>query len=75
LHFNQLINSIKTQNHASTRNRLPDIWRRKYVEIELDPQEIVIAEAGSFMMMDNNIQMETIFGDGSEQQSGLFGKL
>ena len=47
----------------------------QYVEIELDPQEIVIAEAGSFMMMDNNIQMETIFGDGSEQQSGLFGKL
>jgi uncharacterized protein (AIM24 family) len=32
----------------------------QYVEIELDPQEIVIAEAGSFMMMDNNIQMETI---------------
>jgi uncharacterized protein (TIGR00266 family) len=47
----------------------------QYVEIELDPQEIVIAEAGSFMMMDNNIQMETIFGDGSEQQSGIFGKL
>ncbi len=47
----------------------------QYVEIELDPQEIVIAEAGSFMMMDNNIQMETIFGDGSGQQSGLFGKL
>jgi len=48
----------------------------QYVEIELDPQEIVVAEAGSFMMMDNGIQMETIFGDGSEQQgSGLFGKL
>lgn len=48
----------------------------QYVEIELDPQEIVIAEAGSFMMMENNIQMETIFGDGSQQQgSGLFGKL
>ena len=47
----------------------------QYVEIELDLQEIVIAEAGSFMMMDNNIQMETIFGDGSAQQSGLFGKL
>jgi len=48
----------------------------QYVEIELDPQEIVIAEAGSFMMMDNGIKMETIFGDGSEQQqSGLFGKL
>jgi uncharacterized protein (TIGR00266 family) len=48
----------------------------QYVEIELDPQEIVVAEAGSFMMMDNGIQMETIFGDGSDQQqSGLFGKL
>ena len=47
----------------------------QYVEIELDPKEIVIAEAGSFMMMDNNIQMETIFGDGSEQKSGLFGAL
>ena len=47
----------------------------QYVEIELDPQEIVVAEAGSFMMMENNIQMETIFGDGSPQQSGLFGQL
>ena len=47
----------------------------QYVEIELDPKELVIAEAGSFMMMDNNIQMETIFGDGSGQESGLFGKL
>jgi uncharacterized protein (TIGR00266 family) len=47
----------------------------QYVEIELDPQEIVVAEAGSFMMMDNGIKMETIFGDGSQQQSGLFDKL
>ena len=48
----------------------------QYVEIELDPQEIVVAEAGSFMMMYNGIQMETIFGDGSEQQgNGIFGKL
>lgn len=47
----------------------------QYVEIELDPQEIVVAEAGSFMMMDNNIQMQTIFGDGSGQETGLFGKL
>ncbi|GEP49750.1 TIGR00266 family protein [Flavobacterium noncentrifugens] len=47
----------------------------QYVEIELDPQEIVVAEPGSFMMMDNGIQMQTIFGDGSEQQNGLFGKL
>ena len=47
----------------------------QYVEIELDSQEIVIAEAGSFMMMDNNIQMQTIFGDGSQQQTGIFDKL
>ena len=47
----------------------------QYVEIELDPQEVVIAEAGSFMMMDNGIKMETIFGDGSKQQSGIFDKL
>jgi uncharacterized protein (TIGR00266 family) len=47
----------------------------QYVEIELDPQEVVVAEAGSFMMMDNGIQMQTIFGDGSGQQTGIFGKL
>lgn len=47
----------------------------QYVEIELDPQETAIAEAGSFMMMDNGIQMQTIFGDGSAQQKGVMGKL
>jgi uncharacterized protein (TIGR00266 family) len=48
----------------------------QYVEIELDPQETAIAEAGAFMMMDDGVQMATIFGDGSQQQSGgLLGKL
>jgi uncharacterized protein (TIGR00266 family) len=47
----------------------------QYVEIELDPQEIVVAESGSFMMMENGIQMQTIFGDGSQEQQGIFGKL
>lgn len=47
----------------------------QYVEVELDPQETAVAEAGSFMMMDDGIQMETIFGDGSKQQSGIFNKL
>jgi len=48
----------------------------QYVEVELDPNETAIAEAGAFMMMDDGIQMETIFGDGSQQQSGGFlGKL
>ncbi|MCV6630884.1 MAG: TIGR00266 family protein [Flavobacteriaceae bacterium] len=47
----------------------------QYVEIELDPQEAVVAEAGSFMMMQNGIKMETIFGDGSNQEKGVLGKL
>lgn len=47
------------------------------VEIELDPQETVIAESGSMMSMKNDIQMSTIFGDGSheEQNKGFFGKM
>ncbi len=47
----------------------------QYVEIELDPQEAVVAEAGSFMMMDTGIHMDTIFGDGSNQDTGVLGKL
>lgn len=47
----------------------------QYVEIELDPNETAVAESGSFMMMDDAIQMQTIFGDGSQQQKGLLGKL
>ena len=49
----------------------------QYVEIELDPQETAIAEPGSFMMMDDGIQMDTLFGDGSQQagRSGLLDKL
>ncbi len=47
----------------------------QYVEIELDPQEAVVAEAGSFMMMDTGIKMDTIFGDGSNQEKGILGKI
>ncbi|MGJ9459532.1 TIGR00266 family protein [Oceanobacillus sp. CF4.6] len=47
----------------------------QFVEVELDPNETVIAEAGSLMMMDDQIQMETIFGDGTQNQSGIMGKL
>lgn len=42
----------------------------QFVEVELDPHETVIAEAGSLMMMEDNIKMETIFGDGSKNDSG-----
>ncbi|MGG2063800.1 MULTISPECIES: TIGR00266 family protein [unclassified Bacillus (in: firmicutes)] len=47
----------------------------QFVEIELDPQESVVAEAGAMMMMEDNIEMETVFGDGSAQTGGFFGKL
>ena len=47
----------------------------QFVEIELDPLEGVIAEAGSFMMMDTGIKMDTILGDGSGQTEGVLGKL
>lgn len=48
----------------------------QFVEIELDPQETVIAEAGSFMMMDDEISMSTIFGDGSTSgDTSILGKL
>lgn len=45
------------------------------VEIELDPQETVIAEAGAMLYMDSSIKFETKMGDGSDPKQGLFGKL
>ena len=48
----------------------------QFVEIELDPNETAIAESGAMMMMEDGIQMQTIFGDGSAQQrTGFLGKL
>src|SRR6185369_10996390 len=47
----------------------------QFVEVELDPSEAVVAEAGGMMFMEDSIQMETIFGDGSQQSSGLMGAL
>ena len=48
----------------------------QFVEVELDPGEGAIAEAGSMMYMTQGIQMETIFGDGSQRQSsGVMGAL
>jgi uncharacterized protein (TIGR00266 family) len=47
----------------------------QFVEVELDPGEAAIGEAGSMMFMDAGIEMDTVFGDGSKQEGGLFGKL
>lgn len=45
------------------------------VEIDLDPGEVVIAEAGAMLYMDQNITYETKMGDGSRPDQGLFRKL
>src|SRR5882724_11148569 len=47
----------------------------QFVEIELDPAEAVVAEAGGMMFMDEGIAMETTFGDGSQQNTGFIGAL
>jgi len=47
----------------------------QFVGVELDPGEAAIGEAGSMMFMDAGIEMDTVFGDGSSQQGGIFGKL
>lgn len=47
----------------------------QFVEVELDPSEAVVAEAGGMMYMDDGIEMETIFGDGSKQNKGFLGSL
>ena len=47
----------------------------QFVEIELDPEEAAIGEAGSMMYMEDDIDMDTIFGDGSGGQTGFLGKL
>lgn len=49
----------------------------QFVEIELDPGEAAIGEAGSMMYMEDGIRMDTVFGDGSSGSGGggLFGKL
>jgi uncharacterized protein (TIGR00266 family) len=47
----------------------------QFVEVELDPQEAALAEAGAMMYMDHGIEMQTIFGDGSQQGGGILGSL
>ena len=47
----------------------------QYVEVELDPNEATVAEAGGMMYMDDGIEMETVFGDGSQQKTGFMGAL
>ena len=45
------------------------------VEVELDPGETVVAEAGAMTYMEQDIEFETKMGDGSDPDQGLFGKM
>src|SRR4051812_999695 len=47
----------------------------QYVEVTLDPGEVVIAEAGMMMFLSQGIKMDTVFGDPSQQNQGFFGKM
>lgn len=47
----------------------------QYVEVTLDPGEMVLAEAGGMMFMTSGIKMETVFGDPSQQGQSFWGKM
>jgi uncharacterized protein (TIGR00266 family) len=47
----------------------------QFVEVELDPGEATVAEAGGMMYMEDGIEMETVFGDGSQQRQDFMGAL
>ena len=47
----------------------------QFVEVELDPGESAIAEAGAMMYKDSSVEMNTVFGDGTAQTGGFMGKL
>jgi uncharacterized protein (TIGR00266 family) len=73
-YFNFIKNKVMRNNHEIDYKIYGE--ELQYVEVELDPQETVIGEPGGFMMMDDGIEMQTIFGDGSQQQgSGLLDRL
>jgi len=45
------------------------------VEVELDPEEVVIAEAGAMNYLEEDINFEVKMGDGADQEEGFFGKV
>ena len=47
----------------------------QFIEIELDPGESAIAEAGAMMFKDPPVHMDTVFGDGTKAPGGFFGKI
>ena len=75
--------SVPSTRHERSQATADDVdfeikgTEMQFVEIELDPGESAIAEAGSMMFKGKDIHMETVFGDASEESasSGLFDKI
>ena len=65
----------RSQNRADEIDYKIHGQEMQFVEIELDPGESTIAEAGSMMFKDPSIRMDTVFGDGAQETTGFFGKL
>ena len=45
----------------------------QFIEVELDPGESAIAEAGAMMFKDASVHMDSVFGDGTSAPGGFFG--
>ncbi|MBL4838479.1 MAG: TIGR00266 family protein [Kordiimonadaceae bacterium] len=73
--------SVPVSRHSRSSSLADDIdfeikgAEMQFVEIELDPGESAIAEAGSMMFKDSHVTMSAVFGDGSGQDGGFMGKL
>lgn len=73
--------SVPVSRHKRSSSSADDIdyeikgSEMQFVEIELDPGESAVSEAGSMMFKDPHISMAAVFGDGSGQEGGFMGKL
>lgn len=73
--------SVPVSRHKRSSSSADDIdyeikgAEMQFVEIELDPGESAVSEAGSMMFKDPHIEMNAVFGDGSGQEGGFMGKL
>ncbi|MGA2550163.1 MAG: TIGR00266 family protein [Burkholderiaceae bacterium] len=47
----------------------------QFIELDLGPGQAAVGEAGSLFYVDDGIVLDTVFGDGSQQQAGIFDKL
>src|ERR1700761_6046217 len=74
-------NAVRAKNLKETKMAMDVVdyeikgAEMQFVEVELDPGEAAVGEAGSMMYMEAGIAMEAVFGDGSQQNSGLWGAL